>query len=330
MPAGTVLSTRLITLQSFKEVTWGTGAAATAKWMGVQPLPTFTPMYKATVFDEQRGAPTPGYVSAVLMNGGKFSIKSYATYEDMIYYLAGAVQGGITPTGTTDKTWAFVAPVTPNTPWNTQSYTLEFGYDIGTIVANGCTVEKLTFAGEASKENTVELAGFYKTHNQNGTLTPALTDRTVEVAIGPTTKCYIDAVGATIGTTEMANALGSWSVEISTGLAPVYTAGSLGPTGFSYSKYDVSMTLQLLYTSVVKTALTTYFATGLPALIRVASTSGTKVIQFDMCGVLTDDFNVYGDREGAQVVELKLGAKYDSTFANFLKATVTNQVATIP
>lgn len=329
MPTSSILAPRLITLQMFKEVTWGTGAAATAKWMGVQPLPTFKPYYKMTPLDEQRGTVVPAYLAPLLLQGGEMNMNLHVTYEDLLFLLAGTIQGGVSPTGIGPYTWNFVPGV--GTAWNAQTYTMEYGYDIGTVVANGVTFNKWSIKGEASKQWEASVSGFYKTHNQNGTLTGAISDRVVEVVLGPTTALFIDNIGATIGTTAFANTLVTFNVEGDTGLKPVYTQGSLSPIGFTYDKVAVKMTLGLLYTSAIKTLLTSQlFGVG-GVLVRLKSTSGAKVAQLDFSGVLSDDPQLYGNKNSAQIIELKLDALYDAgSFAQYYKPQVINNVATLP
>lgn len=403
MPTSPTLATRLIGLQAFKEVTFNTSGAATAKMMGIQPLPVFTPKFKSTTFDEQRGTVVPAYNSAILMLGGAFSIKSHVTYEDIIYWLSAAVQGGVTPTGGPSYTWPFVAPVTAYTPWNAQTYSFEYGYDIGAFVASGCVVEKLSLKGESNKQWEADISGWYATHTNysainiasstnaspieittaaphnlvtgqqvvvaghlintaaNGTwiivvtgastftmttsvgngigaatgtvtrtLTPSLADRTVEIAIVPPASFYLDVAGGTIGTTSFANTLSSFTLDIETGLKPVYTASSLSPISFVYDVYKASLTLNVLYTAAVKAFIQANFFTGLGALVRLKSVSGSKQMQFDFAGVLADDPKMYDSKDAAQVIPLKLDARYDSALANFLKFSIINGVSALP
>jgi hypothetical protein len=77
--------------------------------------------------------------------------------------------------------------------------------------------------------------------------------------------------------------------------------------------------------------LTTNWFSNLGSLIRLKSTSGTKIAQIDFSGVLAEDPTLYGNVDGAQILNVKLTGILDTgTFANILKAEVTNGVATIP
>ena len=91
------LSTRLIGLQVFKELTWGLVAPATARLMAIKPVPEFTPNVKSTILDEQRHSLIPGFNSYVGMRGGAFSFGGTATYEEFMLWALGALQGGVVP-----------------------------------------------------------------------------------------------------------------------------------------------------------------------------------------------------------------------------------------
>lgn len=163
----TTLASRLIRLQSFKETVWGTPGIATSRWMGVQPYPSFRPYQKSTIFDEDRASLQNSFLSAVLVEGGEFDINMHATYEDIEYLLQGGLQA-VTPTGGPVYVYAHSAPT--NAPWSVQSYTLEYGYDIGTIGATGCLINKWSIKGSAKKQWEASLSGFFKTYLPNSAM----------------------------------------------------------------------------------------------------------------------------------------------------------------
>lgn len=327
MPTSSTLATRLITLQSFKETVWGTSAAATSKWMGVMPLPKFTPYFKATAFEEQRGTLNKTYLAAILQKGGEWEAEMYGTYEDLLYPLFGSF-GVVSPTGAGPYTWTFNAPLA--SAWNAQSYTFEYGYDISTVQAAGCLIDKFSISGEASAEWKAKVSGFYKTHTTNGSLTGGISNRTVEVVLTPVTTLAIDPAGTTPGTTAYANTLISFSYEVETGLKPVYTAGTLEPSAFVYESFVPTLSMTLLYTSAVKSWMSSVLNTGAASVIQLKSTSGTKSVEIDYSGVMTDNYAVYGDKDGAEIIELKFTPLYDSGLANTSKIVVVNSVASLP
>jgi hypothetical protein len=380
-PISTLLPTRLITLQSFKESVWGTPGAATAKWMGVQPTPTFKPYLHPEIFDEQRASLAPAFLSAITKEGGEFSLNMHLTYEDILFMLEGGLQGGVgatggagssvsaspsishspsmsasvssspsvsvstsaspsaslsaspssSPSGTPGYVYTYDFAGGTTAPWAVQSYTLEFGYNFGAIRAMGCTVQKWGIKAEATKNWEGSLSGFYKMHNQNWTITAGLVDRQVEAILHGTTQLFMDPAAGTVGTTPYGGTMVSFALEVDNGIKPIWT-GDLMPTTFTYEKAQPTLTLQLLYTSAVKSFLTNYWFNNSSSLIRLKSVgSPGKSAQIDFSGVLADDPTLYGSKDGAQILEVKLAGFYDpGFFANYLKARVQNYVSAVP
>ena len=176
------LASRLINLQSFKETVWGQSGLATAHWMGVQPYPTFKPFQKSTTFDEDRSSLQNSFLSAVLVEGGEFSLSMHATYEEINFILNGGLQA-VAPTGGNPYTWTYVAPT--SSAWYTQSYTFEHGYDAGVIGASGCIINKWSIKGASKKQWEATASGFFKTYYPNSAT--AITSSTDATPIEVTT-----------------------------------------------------------------------------------------------------------------------------------------------
>ena len=327
---GAIPASRLIQLQSFKETAWGTGAAATARWMGVKPEPQFKPMFSTTPIDEQRGSVVPAFIAPLLKKGGTFKIDGTCTYEDMLFILAGGMLGSVSPTGSNPYTWAFVSG--SNSAWNVQPYTFELGYGSGqTIVANGCLIDKYSIKGEASKPWEYSVGGFYQTHTNAGTLTGAISDRTIEAILVPSMTCKIDTAGVAYGTTDYPSTLMSFSLDVTNGLKPIYTAGALQPIGFTYEKIEVKLKLELIYTAAVKTTLMPILLAGTGIGVQLKAVSGAKSCEIDFSGNMTTDPDEWGNKDGAMSIPIELSAVYDpGTPANYLKSTLINAVAAIP
>lgn len=161
------LASRLVRWQSFKEVTWGTPGLATARWMGVQPYPNIKPYQKSTLFDEDRGSLQNNFLSAVLQEGGEFSMNMHCTFEDANFILQGGLQA-VSPTGGNPYTWAYAAPT--NAAWYVQSYTFEHGYDQSTIGISGAMFNKWSIKGSAKKQWEMSAGGFFKTYYPNSAI----------------------------------------------------------------------------------------------------------------------------------------------------------------
>jgi hypothetical protein len=103
----------------------------------------------------------------VLVEGGEFNLNMHATYEEIEFILQGGLQA-VSPTGANPYVYTHIAPT--NAKWYTQSYTMEYGYDIGTIGASGCLINKWGIKGSAKKQWEVSAGGFFKTYYNNAAI----------------------------------------------------------------------------------------------------------------------------------------------------------------
>ena len=320
--------TRRIIAQIGKETTWGSVVAASAKLMGVQALPTIVPLVKPKQLDEQLGSLSPNYRSSVVQTGGAWDVPSIATYEDILFWLA--MNFGVqTPVVGPPDVWTFPGNLTTSpTPYIA---TIEVGDLVGNGTSlTGCTLQTLAITGTYSNEITLDAKGFGKTFSSAATLTPALTNRTVEQALFPQCAFAMDPASTAAGTTPFTNTIVHFTLNLTSGFNPVYTGGALAPTGFVYQKADADLTVGLLYNSTLATALNANLIAGKRAVLQIKSTSSTHVIEMDFAGVLADDPTYFGDDQGAQMVELKLNAQYDDTMTNYCKVIVSNGLAAMP
>lgn len=330
MPTTSLYAKRLSVLQSFKEVTWGTPAAATARWMAVEPYPSFTPYRASEVFDEARGSLAPGFLKAILRKGGEWTIPGLVTYEDAVF-LGHSIFGVVTPTGAGPYVYTYLGALASQATM--QPYTFEWLQTGAYVQATGCIGNRLELKGERMRPWTYSLSGFAKDIDPApaGSLA-ALTDRTVEVVLMPTTALAMDAAGGAPGTTPFADTLVDFTLSIENSVVPVYTAGSLTPTGWVFgNKAVVSLALTLMWTPTVRTFVTGTLMGGTPGVFQFKSTSGAKILELDVAAALTGDAPMLPDTDGALSISLNLGGIYDTgTLANFLKMVVTSPVATVP
>lgn len=219
------LASRLVRLQSFKEVTWGTPGLATARWMGVQPYPQFKPYQKSTLFDEDRGSLQNNFLSAVLVEGGEFSLNMHCTYEDANFVLQGGLQA-VAPTGTNPYTYAYVSPT--NAAWYVQSYTLEHGYDQGTVIASGCMFNKWGIKGSAKKQWEMSAGGFFKTYNPLSAQSIVSSTNATPIVVTATAHGYTTGMQVIIsGHLLNTAANGTWTIIV-TGADTFSLTGSIG------------------------------------------------------------------------------------------------------
>lgn len=330
MPAPSILSQRLLLLQSFKETAWGTAGSSTAKWAAVKPYPEFKPYRKSTVFDEVRGSLAAGFNSAILRKGGEFKIDGHLTYEDANFLGQGFF--GIVTLGSTTPFLATYNGPTGSQP-SLQSYSFEYNQTGGFVQASGCIMNKLQLKGSAMDHWEYTVNGFAADMDaSSGSAITSLADRTVEVALVGTSALCLDIVSGSMGLTAAPGVLIDFDLTMENGAKPIYTAGSLPPAVWVMGeKFKSQLTMSLLYTTAVRTFIVTTLMAGSKGFIQLKSTSGTKYITLQFCGVLSDEPALFGNKDGAQFVQIKLDAVYDATFAGYTNMLVAQTTgSTVP
>ena len=158
-----------------------------------------------------------------------------------------------------------------------------------------------------------------------------------DVSFG-TSKLYIDAIGGTIGTTQMAGLLAA-TLSIKTGIVGQETAnGAITFDHLEFTPEDITLKLTFLMQSGA-IAEKRNWQTKTPRLVRIQSTGsalttpGTtysvKTRNIDMAGVW-DKFDPIGDQNGVDIVVGTLHAKYDPTVAKYCQILYVNQLAGLP
>ena len=207
-------------------------------------------------------------------------------------------------------------------------------YTVTTGVAASLTVTETTVTEAAG--NTITIIQFF-TGGAAGLPLVAVED----IPFG-TSKLFIDAVGGTIGTTQMLS-LQAATLTIKTGIVGQEAAnGSITFDHLEFEPEDITLAMTFLMTnSLLGSAITEKknWQTKLPRLVRIQSTGsalttpGTsysvKTRNIDLCGVW-DKFDAIGDLNGVDIVKGTLHAKYDATAAKYCNITYVNQVASLP
>jgi hypothetical protein len=138
----------------------------------------------------------------------RFTFRFFATYDQLAFWLALAVKGGVTGTGAgADKTWAYVPSASTD---DLKSCTLQFGYADGIGASKpawevaGCMVTSLSLRWEKGGPvmGNVELIS-HKGATQISAFTGALSDRSEVDLLGTLTSTFVDA--STMGSTADAN-----------------------------------------------------------------------------------------------------------------------------
>ncbi len=311
-------------LQLGQQSVFGTGVVATSKLMGVTDA-------SFTVDPEIFRTPELGRMGpSPLVEMTKFGLigmcAAQLTYEDALYFAHGLF-GPVVPTGTTDKAWAFVAPVAAvSTP---TIFTAEYGVPGGYYKVRDALLNKTVFSWKAGGVWDVksDILG-----TNIGTVVPAvLTDRAVVLA--RQTEAYIDEWSGTMGTTLVPASIIAAEVTVDPS-RHLKQFGERYSENWGEKNWDCSMKVTLEWNATTKAYIdalvTGAGGTLLQKQIRITTNgAANRRIQFSMPGSLSNKPQLYSDRDGNVVIDLEFASTYHASFGNYFRMGITNQIGTL-
>jgi len=328
------MTTAFRRIQVGLESTRGTGVAADKKLIGSLVLTPevmwHRPVDERNSLAEFRRSVAVGQIS-------RFRYEADATYEQLADILSMAVKGAITPTtpggGTDSRLWTF----TPNTiTKNVQdSYTFEYGDDVQAWDAAFTIIENLELAIAADEVMTIRADMFAKFAAKT-TFTGAISDPTLNggEVIANGAKIFIDGTYANLGNTQQASLLAGATIRLPTGIVPVkYADGSLDFSSVSEQRTHVELEMDLISSTAAITEYDAYVA-GTDRAIRIQITGGiieaaiSYIFTFDIFGRYVTAPEVWGERDGENIVRMVLHSHEDSS-GNHFEYVVQNKVAAI-
>lgn len=323
-------------IQLGAESTPGTAVAATALWRGMGSLEDV----REVVFVEEDVGLLPGTDRTYIpkLEGTLEMESTPATFEQLPYlFLAGVedVSGVQDGTGT-DYIYTFdLATTAQNT---IQTYTIETGDDQQAEEMEYCFVTELTLEGVAG-EALMMGATWLGRQVSNTTFTGAIAIPSVDEILFSKGKIYIDAIGGTIGTTQVTNSLVGMSLSLTTGLAPVYTAD--GDLFFTFQKQvapelTVEVTWEHDANAVTRkgdfrneTARLIRLEFEGPAVATPGTTYSNKTLILDMAAKI-ESISALEDADGNDQVTMTYRARYNVSDAFFAQFIVVNELSAIP
>jgi hypothetical protein len=309
-------------VQIATETTWGTPVAATAKLMGVTDASIQIVDEVEVVAEVGRSGPSARAVQKAQHGTG--SLTMAASYEDLAY-LADMLFGTAAPGAATTYTRSYAAPTTAGATIPLR--TIEYGTSGASYRLEGALLESLTVSGEAGGYWTAQ-AGFIGEAVATVSLA-ALSERTVELIRTADTVLTVDAAGGTIGTTAVPATLISFELSVTPGRHLKTFAGSLNPSGYGDSAWEIGLRTTLEFNASAKAYVDAILSGLVERQIRIRATSGTKVSTIDFAGVVMDGATLFSDRDGNMTVDLTWAGKYNTQLANSLLMALTAGVQTL-
>lgn len=330
-------ATDLVYLQSKKEASWATDAAATARWMSADKF-SFKPVPVFKMLRYQRGDYAPAHGAIKTSEHGEGSIEGDVTFEELPLLLGSAVKGAVAGSlsDTTAYTYSYPAPLTASPACDTRIFET---YDGGQGYQGlGMVCKSFSLSGQAGSEGMVRYASQWIGKKvEAASPTGALGNRTVEGLPANMVKLYIDALGGTVGTTIKADTLISWNINYDSGAhLKQFQTGDTFPSLLGYAKPAVTFSVTAEFNSVGQAEVAAFLA-GTGRLIRLeglGSLAGAATVyrtfRADLALQHLSIDSLYGDRDGNTTVTLSGAVRYDSgAFANYTKFTVINALSAI-
>lgn len=328
---GYPMSIDTLSIQQFKEVTWGTAGTATVRVRGIEDF-TIKPDNKTERLMDRRGLAVPSHHSRVLQTGVIAEESGALLYQDCIYLLE-ALFGNVAPTGAGPYTRNYSAPI--GTFATLISYSRYYGDPADQAgIARGLTLQKLNISGDSNSLVRYKATWVGKSAD-TGTANMVAEASVAEIAIegvlvaGIDTLLYIDAWGGTIGTTQISTTAMSFELDIDTQRSVKRYLDNKAPLARRQPRFDG--TLKLAFEANT-TALT--YADALVDMsdnvqyqVRLKMTSGADILQFDFAGVAEEAPELYTDMDGDASVEFELKGKYNATLGNWLKCQSVSGVS---
>lgn len=329
---------RLRKLQLGLEATAGMPVPATTIWRGMGTLEDKREPYFP---DEDIGYVSPVNRAVHPFTLGQLDLDEVpATFQQLPYLLAMGVDGvvtGVADGAGTDKIYTYTFPTTAlKTP---KTYTIQGGDNEQVEQMAFTFAESFKISGKPKEPwmmsatligNSVDVLA--------GGFTSGISLPTVEEILFQKTKLYIDAVGGTIGTTQIPCTLYEFSLDVTTGFNAVFAAnGALGFCKINGGMPDIKLHLvfehnaQSIAEKAAWRALT-------PRQIRIKgegsafTTAGTKypnhACVIDLAG-LWEKIDKLGENNGNDVLEGDFRVAYDPTAAKYAVIEIANQLASL-
>ena len=186
-----------------------------------------------------------GHLVNTNANGPWYIIKTGANTFTLTGSVGNGVGGATGTVGLTPFVWAFAGPDAAG--WNPQSFTYEHAYDIATIQAAGCLIQKLGIKGDKDKAWEYTLSGFYKQHNQITPLAIASSTPATPIAVttvlphGLVTGNSVYISGHLVNTA----ANGYWNIVVTSPTSFTLTGSISNGTGINTGTVEMVLTQSL-------------------------------------------------------------------------------------
>ncbi len=316
-------------VQAGKQTVWETAVAPSVALRGVTEFKV-KPEQEIKVLNDLQLNMAGGDTSVILSNGGGGSVQGWASYEDLPYWWD-ALLGEATPGVGPGYSRAYAAPITTlPTP---RIQTLMLGDEtVGAYKLVGGILNEFTLKLEPKKE-VIYTGAFIGNSVAAGALTGALATRTViPIMASDVATLFLDTWAGTMGATALTKCfLRSLELSIKSNRSTRYCVGDLKAASYISKPWESTLKLRLEWNATSK-AVIDEMVGGAAAKrqFEVNFSGGTnKTLKIQYAGTITEAPEIFEDDDGVVSVGLTLTRTYHGTFANWLKITHVNAVASL-
>jgi len=316
-----------IRAQAGSQVAFVTGVAPTVALRGLEELSLKSANDVEVIGDMTTGLAggDTGIVNSVAATG---SMKGWASYEHIAYFLDNLFSKA-TPSGAGPYVRAYAAPVTTAPTPRILSLT-KGDSTIGAYQMAGALLSSFTLRFEPAKrtEMSGDLMGISLVADTLEVLTPPVVTPIMANHLGA---IKWDAWAGTMGTTELALCTVRFAeLTVTPDRASRLCFGALSAGSYVEKPWQGSLKLGLEFNATTKTDVDAILlGTLTQKQVVLTATSGTQILKIEFAGTVVDEIEIFGDDDGVVTVDVTLERTYHPTFANWLKVTSTNSLATL-
>lgn len=262
----------------------------------------------------------------VARTGATASVSGWASYEHICYWLD-SLFGTATPSGS--YIYAYAAPLATAPTCRMMTIVNSDGTVGGYNITSG-VVTSWTLSGEAGEPLmfNADLIGYGMAADTLESLTaPDVTP----IMMSQVGSVKWDTWAGTMGGSSLTSCfVRSFELTANANRVPRVCIGAITPTEYFENIWEGSLRVTLEFNATTKADVTAIVGGTLTQKqIELNWASGSNALQLQFAGTASGQPEIFGDEDGAVTVDIEFNRTYHATFANWLKATVTNSLSAL-
>lgn len=314
--------------QSKVEAAFGTPLASAAIWNGIETINVVMDPANVAQLTWADGTLVPAHHFMQVGEGGSFTLGGIAMLDDLMMIFGSSVNNTAGVAGP-PAVWTHAAAVASAPTLKSRTFELFDG--LTSYRADGCLCTGWTITG-GDPNGVVRFESTWRAVKiSKQTITAFSTTRVGQPLACGYVKLFIDALGGTIGTTEVVDTLIGW--RVSWGSAVHYkrfAGGGLQATSYGYNRPQIEI-MTTLEGNAAGVAIADYQLAATGKLFRlkgIQPVANNPYLQLEGAFDPVVLPSLWGDREGNSTIDVLWRPRYNTAYANFFKAIVASALTT--